>query len=74
MENIAEFDLGIQQRTREKIIEFATLIKSFSAMLPTHNAYQVGDYIASASGIMKELFQDKTPEGVKQDGKRAGIA
>jgi len=66
MENIVEFDLGIQQRTREKIAEFTMLIKSFSAMLPTHNAYQLGDYIASASGIMKELYQDKTPEGVSR--------
>lgn len=66
MENIAEFDLGIQNRTREKITEFITLIKSFAAMLPTHNAYQIGDYIASASGIIKELFQDKTPEGVSR--------
>jgi DNA helicase-2/ATP-dependent DNA helicase PcrA len=66
MENIVEFDLGIGQRTREKILEFTTLIKSFSAMLPTHNAFQLGDYIASASGIMKELYIDKTPEGVSR--------
>jgi len=66
MENIVEFDLGIQQRTRERMLEFTTLIKSFSAMLTTHNAYQLGDYIASASGIMKELYQDKTPEGVSR--------
>jgi DNA helicase-2/ATP-dependent DNA helicase PcrA len=66
MENIVEFDLGIQTRTREKISEFTTLIKSFAAMLPTHNAYQIGDYIATTSGIMKELFQDRTPEGVNR--------
>jgi len=66
MENIVEFDLGIQQRTREKILEFTTLIKSFAAMLPTHNAYQLGDYIATTSGVMKELFQDRTPEGVNR--------
>src|ERR1700722_2799014 len=66
MENLADFDLGLQTRTREKISEFITLIKTFTAMLTTHNAYQLGDHIASASGIMKELFQDRTPEGVSR--------
>jgi len=66
MENIVEFDLGISQRTRERVLEFTTLIKSFTAMLPTHNAYQLGDYIATTSGVMKELYQDRTPEGVNR--------
>lgn len=66
MENIPDFDMGLQNRTREKILEFVNLIKSFSAIVPSHNAFQAGDYIASGSGIMKELFLDRTPEGINR--------
>ncbi len=66
MENIPDFDLGLQNRTRDKISEFVNLIKSFSAIVPTHNAFQAGDFIASGSGIIKELFTDRTPEGVNR--------
>ncbi|HSY77754.1 MAG TPA: UvrD-helicase domain-containing protein [Bacteroidia bacterium] len=66
MENIADFNLPLQTRAIEKIKEFVTLIKSFTALLPDYPAYKMGDYIASTSGIMKELYQDRTPEGVNR--------
>lgn len=66
MENLADFDMGINPGTLRKIGDFATTIKSFSVMLPTANAYDVGSHIATASGILKELYTDKTPEGVSR--------
>jgi len=66
MENIVEFGLPIQGRTVEKMGEFVTLIKSFEAMLPTNNAHQMAEYIASNTGIMKELYIDRTPEGINR--------
>lgn len=66
MENIKDFNLPIQSRAIEKMTEFVTLIKSFAALLPTYSAHQLGEYIASNSGIMKELYQDRTPEGINR--------
>jgi len=66
MENMAEFNLPIQTRTLEKISEFITLIKSFTALLPTYTAYQLAEYIANSAGVMKELYTDRTPEGVNR--------
>ncbi|MGP8215014.1 MAG: ATP-dependent helicase [Bacteroidia bacterium] len=66
MDNIGDFNLPIQTRAIEKIKEFVTLIKSFAALLPTYTAFQLGDYIASTTGIMKELYQDRTPEGINR--------
>ncbi len=66
MENLPDFELGLQNRSREKIMDFVNLIKSFSAVLPTHNAFQAGDFIASGSGIIKEMFLDRTPEGINR--------
>jgi DNA helicase-2/ATP-dependent DNA helicase PcrA len=42
------------------------MIKSFSALLPTKNAYEMARHIAGSSGLMKELYDDKTPEGVSR--------
>lgn len=66
MDNLDDFELSIQGRTLEKISEFVTHIKSFIALLPNYTAYQMGDHIASVTGIMRELAQDKTPEGVSR--------
>lgn len=50
--------------TIQKLNEFVTTIKSFSAVLFTQNAYELGNQISQSSGILKELFTDRTPEGV----------
>ncbi len=42
------------------------MIKSFSTQLKSKNAYELGKHIASSSGLLKELYDDKTPEGVSR--------
>jgi DNA helicase-2/ATP-dependent DNA helicase PcrA len=64
IENINEFDIGLNSGAKAKVEEFAMMIKSFSAMLQSHNAYDLGQYIAVHSGILRDLYADKTPEGV----------
>ncbi|MFH1004826.1 MAG: UvrD-helicase domain-containing protein [Bacteroidota bacterium] len=66
LENISAFNLDIAPNTTKKIEEFITMIKSFSAMIPTHNAYDIGNHIASTTGILKDLYNDKSPEGVNR--------
>ena len=46
--------------------DFVTMIKSFQTMLATHSAYALGEHIARSSGILKDLFTDKTPEGISR--------
>lgn len=64
IENINEFDIGLNAGAKAKVEEFMMMIKSFSAMLKTHNAYDLGQHIAVHSGILRDLYVDKTPEGV----------
>lgn len=66
IENIQEFDIGLNSSAKLKVDEFANMIKSFSAMLKTHNAYDLGQHIAIHSGILKDLYADKSPEGVSR--------
>lgn len=65
-ENIADFGLAINSGTTQRIQDFVTMIQSFRVMLPAENAYELGNHIASHSGLMRELYSDKTPEGVSR--------
>ncbi|MGQ0827458.1 MAG: ATP-dependent helicase [Bacteroidota bacterium] len=66
IENINEFEIGLNTGAKTKIDEFASMIKSFSAMLNTHTAYDLGQHIAVHSGILRDLYADKSPEGVSR--------
>ncbi|MFL5762680.1 MAG: ATP-dependent helicase [Bacteroidia bacterium] len=66
IENIQEFEIGLNSGAKTKVDEFASMIKSFSAMLKTQNAYDLGQHIAIHSGILKDLYADKSPEGVSR--------
>ena len=46
--------------------DFMWMMKSFNAMLATHNAYDIAQHIGKQTGIMKELYEDKTVEGVSR--------
>lgn len=64
IENLNEFDTGLNSGAKAKVEEFMMMVKSFSAMLKTHNAYDLGHHIAVHCGILRDLYTDKTPEGV----------
>lgn len=63
-ENLAE--VGLHSGLNRKITEFVMMIRSFQTMLDTQNAYVLGEYIARTTGLLQDLFQDKTPEGVSR--------
>ncbi len=64
LENIHEFKAGINGGIRDKVAEFAVMVRSWQVMLPNHSAYELASHIASASGLLTELYNDRTPEGV----------
>ena len=41
-------------------------MQSFSVLAKTQNAYDVASHIAQSSPLLKELFNDKTAEGISQ--------
>ncbi len=57
---------GIGNATITKLAGFVDMISSFSKQAPLVNAYELGQQIASVSGISKEYFSDKTPEGISK--------
>lgn len=58
------FQLEQPPATFNKLSDFMMMIKSFEVQLNTQNAYELGNHIATSSGLMRELYTDKSPEGV----------
>src|SRR6187431_3722984 len=55
---------GFRAGTLELIDEFVTMIKSFQSMLQKYNAYEVAFHVGKQTNFVKELFNDKSTEGV----------
>jgi DNA helicase II / ATP-dependent DNA helicase PcrA len=60
------YSLAVNSGTRHKLEEFIIMIKSFSTRLNSKNAYEIARSIATTSGILKDLYEDQTPEGVSR--------
>ncbi len=55
---------GFKSNTLEAIDGFITMVKSFSSMLQTKNASDVAVHVGKQTNLVKELFNDKSTEGV----------
>ncbi len=66
VENSSENAAGFNSGTLTRISEFVTMIKSFSVKLKSDNAYDLASHIATSAGLMRELYADKTPEGLSR--------
>jgi DNA helicase II / ATP-dependent DNA helicase PcrA len=66
LRELRQFNLGINQGIAAKIADFVTQITSYALLLPHKDAFALANHIATTSGIVKELYQDRTPEGVSR--------
>lgn len=64
LEKASQF--GFKGNTLEAIENFVTMIKSFTSMLQTKNAYEVSVHVGKQTNLVKELFNDKSTEGVQR--------
>jgi DNA helicase-2/ATP-dependent DNA helicase PcrA len=63
---MGQLDLNINRPTQLKIQDFITKIESYQTMLQTSDAFDLASHIAKSSGLIRELSEDKTPEGVNR--------
>lgn len=62
--NIRQYVSG---RSTIPVDQFATLIKSFKLLLEEgKDAFEVATHVAKVSGILRELYEDKTVEGLSR--------
>ena len=64
IENVNVYCSDINAPTRQRILDFVVMIKSFGVIAKTKNAYDAASHIANQSGLLKDLFIDRTPEGI----------
>lgn len=59
-------EFGFKASTADAIDEFVTMIKSFASMLQKNNAYEVAVHVGKQTNLVKELFNDKSTEGLQR--------
>jgi len=59
-------EFGFKAGTLEAIENFVLMIKSFASMLKNNNAYDVAFHVGKQTGLVRELFNDKSTEGVQR--------
>ena len=64
--DLEEANLNINGGTKERLTEFRDMIRGFQITASDQDAFEVANKIASSTGILKELYQDKSPEGVSR--------
>ncbi|MCO5948787.1 ATP-dependent helicase [Mucilaginibacter flavidus] len=70
--NITAFEVIInpaqylEGRTAAKVSMFATLIQSFQVITKNQSAYDAALHIAQHSGLLKDLYEDKSVEGLNR--------
>ncbi len=55
---------GYKSGTLESIDQFVTMIQRFQSELPKRNAYEIAFDVGKQTNIVKDLFNDKSTEGV----------
>ncbi|WP_066759109.1 ATP-dependent helicase [Crocinitomix algicola] len=64
--NLPKFNVGISSTAKQKINAFVTSINSYAVQLEKLDAYSLAEHIAKNSGILRDLYEDKSPEGVSR--------
>ena len=60
------YDVGLNAGTKNKVNEFVTMMNSFSTSLDKKDAFELASHIAQQTGVLRDLYQDKTPEGLSR--------
>jgi DNA helicase-2/ATP-dependent DNA helicase PcrA len=61
-----DFNLNINSGTAKKLEGFRTVISQFMENASTLDAYEMGRTIVRETGLMSELYEDRTPEGLSR--------
>lgn len=61
-----DYGLNINKGTHAKLQGFRDIIADFVSKVDTYNAYDLGKEIVGASGIMADIIQDTSPEGLSR--------
>jgi DNA helicase-2/ATP-dependent DNA helicase PcrA len=61
-----KFGLNLNSGARQKLTDFAMLIQGFQLDVNKCDAFELGSRIASSTGLLRHLYEDRTPEGISR--------
>ena len=61
-----KFGLNLNAGARQKLTDFAMLIQGFQLDATKCDAFELGSRIASSTGLLSHLYEDRTPEGISR--------
>jgi DNA helicase-2/ATP-dependent DNA helicase PcrA len=64
--NVLQYNVGVNAGTALKLTRFTELIAPFNEKLQEQNAYEIGNAIVRASGIINELKEDHSTESLSR--------
>ena len=64
--NPLTYNLPVSAATAKKLTDFRDLIEKFIKMNTKASAYELGEAVVRQTGLVSELYQDKTPEGLSR--------
>jgi DNA helicase-2/ATP-dependent DNA helicase PcrA len=64
MQNIDKIDLKLNAGTKQKLLDFVTMIQSFQVINENQDAFFT-DHVSKKSGLVQELKKDATPEWLR---------
>lgn len=64
MEHADKIDLKLNSGTRQKLMDFVTMIRSFQVLDQTQDAFYLAEHVTKKTGLVQELKKDITPEGI----------
>ncbi|MCX7547730.1 UvrD-helicase domain-containing protein [Xanthomarina sp. F1114] len=64
IQNIDKIEININSGTKNKLKNFVTQIESYQILNQTANVFELAEHVTKASGLIRELNKDGTPEGV----------
>ena len=66
LDSPASYNLDVNTGTAKKLADFHTLIGDFIEQNKRMNAYELAQEVIKNSGIAKEAYEDRTPEGMSR--------
>ncbi|MFM2135217.1 MAG: hypothetical protein RL021_617 [Bacteroidota bacterium] len=66
LEDPATNSAGLNAGTLNRLNDFVTMIRSFQVKLKAVDAWELASHVASSTGFLRELYEDKTPEGLSR--------
>jgi len=59
-------DAGYNSGAQTKLLNFAEMIESFQVMAQQYDAFELAKHVITSTGLLRDLKQDQTPEGVSR--------